>query len=428
MHTARTTMAVVLGALAMAVATPATAYAASSVTYTDAVGDAVLTSSSTGNSPEADIIRWTVADDGEHVTLTVVVDKVVEVVPPRQLVTVWIPLTGGTAGQAAVRLERTSDGVRVTSDTGCSGTGAVDVRARTYTLRTTRMRTRTLSCIVDTSELRPVVEHIPELALHASPYHDVGVPTAPKGAGYRMVTAAGEVHAFGNLALLQHGSAPSGPPTVDIEATASNLGYLLLASDGTVSASGDARALGNAPMASFFGERAAAISLTPSGTGYWVFSNFGRVIPFGDAQSRGFGDLFGVTLNGPVLDAVATPSGNGYYMVASDGGVFAFGDARFLGSMGATRLNVPVQSLVPDPDGTGYWLVASDGGVFSFEAQFRGSMGSTRLNRPVSGMVAFGNGYLMVGEDGGIFNFSDLPFYGSLGDNPPASPVVSVDA
>ena len=32
----------------------------------------------------------------------------------------------------------------------------------------------------------------------------------------------------------------------------------------------------------------------------------------------------------------------------------------------------------------------------------------------------------MVAEDGGIFNFSDKPFLGSLGANPPALPIVSV--
>jgi hypothetical protein len=32
----------------------------------------------------------------------------------------------------------------------------------------------------------------------------------------------------------------------------------------------------------------------------------------------------------------------------------------------------------------------------------------------------------MVAADGGIFSFSDKPFVGSLGDRPPAIPVVSV--
>ena len=87
-----------------------------------------------------------------------------------------------------------------------------------------------------------------------------------------------------------------------------------------------------------------------------------------------------------------------------------------------------MQSLVPDPDGDGYWLVASDGGVFAFDAGFRGSMGNRRLNAPVTGMVPFGNGYLMVATDGGIFNFSDRPLAGSLGDHPPARPIVAVAA
>jgi hypothetical protein len=34
----------------------------------------------------------------------------------------------------------------------------------------------------------------------------------------------------------------------------------------------------------------------------------------------------------------------------------------------------------------------------------------------------------MVGADGGVFNFSDRPFSGSLGADPPDRPVVAVAA
>jgi ribosomal protein L24E len=78
--------------------------------------------------------------------------------------------------------------------------------------------------------------------------------------------------------------------------------------------------------------------------------------------------------------------------------------------------------------GHGYWLVASDGGIFAFDAPFHGSMGGQKLNKPISGMVRYGDGYLMVGSDGGIFNFSSAAFVGSLGDKPPAAPVVAVAA
>lgn len=169
-----------------------------------------------------------------------------------------------------------------------------------------------------------------------------------------------------------------------------------------------------------------SMSALPDGSGYWVITDQGRALPFGNAQFHG--DLGTVGLNAPVIDSVATPSGKGYWMVAADGGIFTFGDARFSGSMGAARLNAPVISMAPDPDGTGYWLVAADGGIFSFAAPWHGSMGATRLNRPVSGMVASpsGGGYLLVGEDGGVFTFGDVPFHGSLGASPPGSPITSI--
>jgi len=56
-------------------------------------------------------------------------------------------------------------------------------------------------------------------------------------------------------------------------------------------------------------------------------------------------------------------------------------------------------------------------------------MGGQKLNtKPVVGMVRSGDGYLVAGADGGIFTFSSPPFSGSLGDTPPAAPVVAVAA
>jgi Tol biopolymer transport system component len=251
-------------------------------------------------------------------------------------------------------------------------------------------------------------------------------PARPARSGYWMLGADGRVYPFGDAphagdAVGRPGSAEA----VDLEPTPTFDGYWIVDGAGHVFAFGDAAQLGDVTHLGP-GERVTSLSATPSGRGYWVFTTKGRVVPFGDAVP--YGDVSTITLNGPVLDSIPTPSGRGYYMVASDGGIFTFGDAQFYGSMGGHRLNAPVQSLVPDSDGTGYWLVASDGGIFAFDAPFRGSLGSIRLNRPVTGMVRFGAGYLMVGEDGGIFSFSDKGFFGSLGANPPAWPVVSVAA
>jgi hypothetical protein len=260
-----------------------------------------------------------------------------------------------------------------------------------------------------------------------------GIPTSspsspPDRSGYWMVDGAGEVFGFGDAAWAGNAPLRRGDAAVDIEPTPSRNGYWVMSGDGHVDAFGDAPFLGDgaASPAHAPGESFTSLSATPTGGGYWLFTSRGRVLTFGDAPF--LGDMSGTRLNGSVLDSVVTPSGGGYYMVASDGGVFTFGDARFVGSMGGAKLNAPVQSLVPDPDGSGYWLVASDGGIFAFDAPFHGSMGAVRLNRPITGMVggASGDGYLMVGEDGGIFTFGSIPFRGSLGASPPATPVAAV--
>jgi hypothetical protein len=267
--------------------------------------------------------------------------------------------------------------------------------------------------------------------------------------GYYMIGAGGALYGFGQLRSgheitdWERGFAASSiGAAVDVEIDPTGTGYWIVHEFGRVFARTNSLRVRDDPWQMSYGitshygdldpvvlrpaERVSSMSRTANGAGYWLFTTAGRVFAFGNA--RHFGDLANVRLNGPVLDSIATPSGNGYYMVASDGGVFAFGDAKFYGSMGAQRLNAPVMSLVPDADNVGYWLVARDGGIFAFDAPFLGSMGDSRLNSPVTGMVRNGRGYLMVGEDGGIFNFSDRPFVGSLGSNPPRLPIVAVAA
>jgi hypothetical protein len=287
------------------------------------------------------------------------------------------------------------------------------------------------------------------LSVSATNTHGTGpaatTPATAVPAGYYMLGQRAALYGFGELGTGATIPNPAtGPaassPAVDIEMNRWGTGYWILLENGRVFAADNSLRNASDPLQSTVvnatvhgevnpsqlrsGERVVSISDTQTGLGYWIFTSQGRVFPFGDA--RAFGDLAGIRLNGPVLDSIATPTDLGYYMVAEDGGVFAFGDARFHGSMGDKRLNAPVHSLVPDSDNAGYWLVAGDGGVFSFDAEFHGSMGDKRLNKPVTGMVRHGNGYLMVAEDGGIFNFSNKPFFGSLGNNPPAIPIVAV--
>jgi hypothetical protein len=239
--------------------------------------------------------------------------------------------------------------------------------------------------------------------------------------GYWMVDAGGSVYSFGGVA----GYGPANITPVAMAARRDGKGYWLASTRGDVLAFGNSSTHGG-PPALQPGERVTTISATPSGDGYWLFTTLGRAFPYGDA--RFYGDMRGVPLDGPVIASVATPSGHGYYMVGADGGVFAFGDAHFHGSTGGMHLDRPVVGISPTPGAGGYWLVASDGGVFAFDAPFRGSMGGMQLNRPVNGLIAYGNGYLMVASDGGIFDFSNQPFAGSLGANPPRNPIVAVAA
>jgi uncharacterized delta-60 repeat protein len=260
------------------------------------------------------------------------------------------------------------------------------------------------------------------LTVPPAPSPPVEPPTQPPvtpPAGYWLLQDDGTVYGFG-AALAGD---PVGLPSVAIE-HAPHGGYWVVGADGSVHGRHGAPHHGDATGAVCPGEHVASLSALPDGSGYWVFTDQGRAIPFGAAAW--YGDMSAVVLNGPIVASVATPSGHGYYMIASDGGVFAFGDAVFRGSTGALRLNQPVVGIAPDPDGSGYWLVASDGGIFAFDAVFHGSMGGTVINQAVVGAVAYGVGYLMVAADGGIFAFSDTPFLGSLGSDAPATPIVDV--
>jgi hypothetical protein len=148
--------------------------------------------------------------------------------------------------------------------------------------------------------------------------------------------------------------------------------------------------------------------------GYLVISSEGAVSAYGGAPSAG--SLVGVRLSHPIVGSATTPSGNGYWLVASDGGIFAFGDATFHGSTGAMRLNRPIVGMAATASGNGYRFVASDGGVFSFgDATFHGSTGDITLNKPIVGMAATvtGKGYWFVASDGGVFSFGDAAFLGA---------------
>ena len=252
-------------------------------------------------------------------------------------------------------------------------------------------------------------------------------PSVGPSVGYRVVTSAGQVSAFG--AVASHG--PTGAlnlnrPIVGMAAHPSG-GYWLVASDGGIFNFENARFFGstgamglNAPIV--------GMAASPSGQGYWLVGADGGIFALGDAPYEG--STGALKLNKPVVGMAPTPGGKGYWLVASDGGIFAFGDAAFYGSTGAIKLNKPVVGMAPTPDGKGYWLVASDGGIFTFgDAGFHGSAGGLGLTAPIVGLTrtSDGDGYWMAAANGEVFAFGNADFFGAV-DTASSQPAVGIAA
>ncbi len=221
------------------------------------------------------------------------------------------------------------------------------------------------------------------------------------------------------------------------------------------------------PPAVSLADGEAAVELLVAKQGWWIVTSLGRVIAANGAQHHG--DMIGVELNEPVVDAASTSSGAGYLMLAADGGVFAFGDAIFYGSvqgivddtlgaghLAADYLSAPVVTL--GTTDAGYWLVAADGAVFPFgDASYYGShqdivntdnqltgiarawtitppvaagkpLARDTLDAPIISLVpsADYDGYIMLASDGGIFSYGNTRFVGSFAHRE-LPPAVAID-
>ena len=249
-----------------------------------------------------------------------------------------------------------------------------------------------------------------------------------------LLPGAGAVASAGAAASGPHtqgvtvgGAAPTlDQATVTMAPTPDGTGYWVTTANGDVLPFGTAATFGNL-TASTLNQPIVGMSPTRDGRGYWLVASDGGIFAFGDASFHG--SMGGSHLNQPIVGMATTHLGGGYWLVASDGGIFAFGDASFHGSMGGSHLNQPIVGMSPTGPGLGYWLVASDGGIFAYgDAGFHGSTGALSLNAPITGMstTGSGNGYWMVAVDGGIFAFGDAGFHGSGGGHSLGSPVVAM--
>ena len=275
--------------------------------------------------------------------------------------------------------------------------------------------------------------------------------------GYWLLEETGRVHAFGDAQVFGDALLADGRKAVDIEASNSGFGYWILDDGGTFHKFGDAASIPSADLSSLetnydFGispsgpEKVVSSIPTSSGQGAYVFTSIGRVIRTGDAvaltDSAGREDLLWIEqLNAPIVDARITGDRSGYWLLAEDGGIFTFGNAGFAGAVPekprADWIDEKIVSFAPDNDGEGYVVVAASGKAWFFEHPIRpqlqdvieSAFGTRTLNQPIALVKERRcGGYLMVATDGGVFAtpMSDCGFQGSLGDDPPDSPILAL--
>ena len=275
--------------------------------------------------------------------------------------------------------------------------------------------------------------------------------------GYWLLEQDGEVYPFGSAPSLTTPTIPNGRDVVDIETTASSCGYWVMDSTGQFHRAGDAGVIPSIDLRFLAGnydfalapdapEEVVSTIPTQTGQGAYVFTSAGRVLRTGDAvvitDGQGRQDLSWISqLNKPIVDARLTQSGSGYWMLAQDGGIFSFGDATFSGSVPqyATSdwINEEIVSMAPDKDGVGYVIVAKSGKAWWFAHTARQQLadvlyqafGTRTLNAPIAAVMSRScGGYIMVASDGGVFAtpFSDCGFQGSLGSNPPNTPIIAL--
>ena len=173
-----------------------------------------------------------------------------------------------------------------------------------------------------------------------------------------------------------------------LEPTPTGKGYWVLSAAGEVAAFGDAAFRGQLfplPL------QAVGLASTPSGLGYWIATADAKVLAFGDAVIHS-------ATGGPLTDT------------ASSAAAGATRSAPGTGPAGkAAPAAAPTVAIAASPDGKGYWLLARDGGVFSFGVPFHGSVADRQpyANAVELRVTDSGAGYYVAGRDGAVFAFGD---------------------
>ncbi|MGA8679513.1 MAG: polysaccharide deacetylase family protein, partial [Acidimicrobiales bacterium] len=155
--------------------------------------------------------------------------------------------------------------------------------------------------------------------------HNQGIPMPATVAALPTIIRFFRSHGYTFVDLLGR----TGPPSP---------GYWLVTARGNVYAFGDAGWRGSEAR-KVLPAPVVGMASTPDGAGYWLVTARGKVYAFGDAAY--YGSETGKVLPAPVVGMASTPDGAGYWLVTARGNVYAFGDAGWRGSEARKVLPAP---------------------------------------------------------------------------------------
>lgn len=149
----------------------------------------------------------------------------------------------------------------------------------------------------------------------------VGIALDAATGGYWVAQSDGTVHGFGAPTGDATTTAASGP-IVGITGVPNGAGYYLVSANGEVYAFGDALSYGNMSVSP--GQTVAAIATTPNGLGYYAVTRQGAIAAFGDAQLYGPATI---SSSAPVAGVAVDLNGFGYWTIGTTGHLVAAGNA-----------------------------------------------------------------------------------------------------
>ncbi len=237
-----------------------------------------------------------------------------------------------------------------------------------------------------------------------------------EGRGYLVVSSDGRVTAYG---AMRHrgdlGGFPVGSPVAAAALKPSGDGYWLVTKSGLVFAFGTARNHGHA-KGKIGNDRIVAIESSFSGHGYVMVTDRGKVLAFGDAQE--FGDAPRGTR---VRDLAVTHRGRGYWLLTDEGSALPFGAAKFDVALRSVSMGADVTSFAPSANGRGFWAVRRNGEVASYAVEPFGGLSryASSSNRYGTRLraVPSGRGYYVLTNDGLVYPFGTARNHGSTQRN-----------